>query len=147
MIQQEVSEKNLEDLFTCNSHSMTPGRAPCTDTLESKETVVSTGASITPSSLPRLAHVRLDLQIGAGREFELLGMSEEAPSPAVLERLKACCNLIDALGPKVSSKFYQPGVLANHRRSGISQVACISIFISMCAEPNLGQGFPCLLIS
>ena len=47
----------------------------------------------------------LALQIGASREFELLGMSEEAPSPAVLERLKACCNLIDALGPKVCKFF------------------------------------------
>ena len=41
------------------------------------------------------------VQIGAAREFELLGTGEEVPPPAVLDRLKACCALTDALGPKV----------------------------------------------
>ena len=46
--------------------------------------------------------VHLKLQIGATREFELLGTGEEGPSTAVLERLKASCALIDALGHKVA---------------------------------------------
>lgn len=36
------------------------------------------------------------------REFELLGVGEEAPSnPLLLERLRSCCLVMDALGPKV----------------------------------------------
>lgn len=35
------------------------------------------------------------------REFELLGMGEEAPNMLLLERLRSCCMVVDALGAKV----------------------------------------------
>lgn len=34
------------------------------------------------------------------REFELLGTGEDKPNPLLLERLKACAAVIDALGYK-----------------------------------------------
>ena len=34
------------------------------------------------------------------REFELLGTGEDKPNPMLLERLKACAAVIDALGYK-----------------------------------------------
>lgn len=40
------------------------------------------------------------LQINTLREFELLG--EEPPSPLLLERLRACCLVVEALGYQVS---------------------------------------------
>ena len=39
------------------------------------------------------------LQINTLREFELLG--EEAPSPLLLERLRSCCLVVEALGYQV----------------------------------------------
>lgn len=35
------------------------------------------------------------------REFELLGPNEDKPNPLLLERLRACCQVINALGYKV----------------------------------------------
>jgi len=35
------------------------------------------------------------------REFELLGTGEESTNPLLLERLKSCCLVTDALGYKV----------------------------------------------
>jgi hypothetical protein len=40
-------------------------------------------------------------QANAMREFELLGTGEDKPNPLLLERLKSCCQVIDALGLKV----------------------------------------------
>lgn len=44
----------------------------------------------------RLASLEQSLRLGAMREFELLG--EEQPSPPLLERLRACCLVVEALG-------------------------------------------------
>ncbi len=35
------------------------------------------------------------------REFELLGANDDKPNPLLLERLRACCAVINALGYKV----------------------------------------------
>lgn len=45
-------------------------------------------------------------QINTLREFELLG--EEAPSPLLLERLRSCCLVVEALGYQVRRKRQQP---------------------------------------
>jgi hypothetical protein len=47
----------------------------------------------------RLAALEKSLQINTLREFELLG--EEAPSPLLLERLRSCCMVVEALGYQV----------------------------------------------
>ena len=58
----------------------------------------------------------LSVQIGANREFELLGMTEEAPSAAILERLKACCALIEALGHKAGhTTIFPASLLLDHK--------------------------------
>eukprot|EP00887_Chlorella_sp_A99_P007688 scaffold20.g7688.t1 len=44
----------------------------------------------------RLAALEKSLHINVLREFELLG--EEAPSPLLLERLRSCCLVVEALG-------------------------------------------------
>lgn len=41
------------------------------------------------------------LQINTLREFELLG--EETPSPLLLERLRSCCLVVEALGYQVQA--------------------------------------------
>lgn len=35
------------------------------------------------------------------REFELLGANEDKPNPLLLERLRACCKVVNSLGYKV----------------------------------------------
>lgn len=50
----------------------------------------------------RLSTLQKSLQINVMREFELLGTGEESTNPLLLERLKACCLVTDALGYKVS---------------------------------------------
>ena len=40
-------------------------------------------------------------QANAMREFELLGPNEDKPNPLLLERLRACCQVVNALGYKV----------------------------------------------
>lgn len=47
----------------------------------------------------RLSTLERSLHINVLREFELLG--EEAPSPLLLERLKSCCLVVEALGYQV----------------------------------------------
>lgn len=47
----------------------------------------------------RLSALERSLHINVLREFELLG--EEAPSPLLLERLKSCCLVVEALGYQV----------------------------------------------
>jgi hypothetical protein len=42
------------------------------------------------------------MQANAMREFELLGPNEDKPNPLLLERLRACCQVINALGYKVT---------------------------------------------
>ena len=49
----------------------------------------------------RVAALQMSLQLSAMREFELLGTGEDKPNPLLLERLRACCLVIDVLGFKV----------------------------------------------
>lgn len=58
----------------------------------------------------RVSALRMSLQLSAMREFELLGTGEDKPNPLLLERLRACCLVIDVLGFKVCA----------HRPSGRS---------------------------
>ena len=51
----------------------------------------------------RVSTLQKSLQINVMREFELLGTGEESTNPLLLERLKACCLVTDALGYKVGS--------------------------------------------
>ena len=48
----------------------------------------------------RVAALQMSLQLSAMREFELLGTGEDKPNPLLLERLRACCLVIDVLGFK-----------------------------------------------
>ena len=43
----------------------------------------------------------MSLQMNVQREFELLGTSEDKANVLLLERLKSCCMVVDALGYKV----------------------------------------------
>ena len=47
-----------------------------------------------------MAALQMSLQLSAMREFELLGTGEDKPNPLLLERLRACCLVIDVLGFK-----------------------------------------------
>lgn len=49
----------------------------------------------------RLRGLQSSLQYNVMREFELLGMGEEAPNMLLLERLRSCCMVVNALGSKV----------------------------------------------
>lgn len=49
----------------------------------------------------RVSTLQRSLQMNVMREFELLGTGEESTNPLLLERLKACCLVTDALGYKV----------------------------------------------
>lgn len=42
------------------------------------------------------------------REFELLGSNDDSPNPLLLDRLRACTAVIDALGYKVRDSFRPP---------------------------------------
>ena len=48
----------------------------------------------------RVSTLQKSLQMNVMREFELLGTGEESTNPLLLERLKACCLVTDALGYK-----------------------------------------------
>ena len=52
----------------------------------------------------RVSALQMSLQLSAMREFELLGTGEDKPNPLLLERLRACCLVIDVLGFKVRFK-------------------------------------------
>lgn len=54
----------------------------------------------------RLSTLERSLHINVLREFELLG--EEAPSPLLLDRLKSCCLVVEALGYQVRDMVLQP---------------------------------------
>ena len=41
------------------------------------------------------------------REFELLGTSEDKPNPLLLDRLKACAAVVDALGYKARNELVE----------------------------------------
>lgn len=51
----------------------------------------------------RVATLQRSLHMNVMREFELLGTGEESTNPLLLERLKACCLVTDALGYKVGA--------------------------------------------
>lgn len=51
----------------------------------------------------RVSTLQRSLQMNVMREFELLGTGEESTNPLLLERLKACCLVTDALGYKVGA--------------------------------------------
>ena len=60
----------------------------------------------------RLIGLQQSLQLNVMREFELLGVGEDSASnPLLLERLKACCQVTDALGYQVSLASYTAGFL------------------------------------
>ena len=46
------------------------------------------------------------------REFELLGPNEDKPNPLLLERLRACCQVVNALGYKVCVYISTQGLLS-----------------------------------
>ncbi|KAK9837632.1 hypothetical protein WJX74_001749 [Apatococcus lobatus] len=46
----------------------------------------------------RLSALQKSLQMNVQREFELLGVGEDKPNPLLLDRLRACCLVVDALG-------------------------------------------------
>ena len=46
----------------------------------------------------RLSALQKSLQMNVQREFELLGVGEDNPNPLLLDRLRACCLVVDALG-------------------------------------------------
>ena len=50
----------------------------------------------------RVGALQASLQLAAMREFELLGVGEDRANPLLLDRLRACCLVIDVLGPKVA---------------------------------------------
>ncbi len=50
----------------------------------------------------RVAALQMSLQLSAMREFELLGAGEDRANPLLLDRLRACCLVVDVLGPKVT---------------------------------------------
>ena len=49
----------------------------------------------------RVSSLQKSLQMNVMREFELLGTGEDSTNPLLLDRLKACCLVTDALGYKV----------------------------------------------
>ena len=56
----------------------------------------------------RLQALERSLQINTLREFELLG--EEPPSPLLLERLRSCCLVVEALGYQVCAPGWVGGL-------------------------------------
>lgn len=50
----------------------------------------------------RVGTLQKALAANVMREFELLGTSEDKPNPMLLERLRSCCLVVDALGYKVA---------------------------------------------
>ena len=50
----------------------------------------------------RVGALQTSLQLAAMREFELLGVGEDRANPLLLDRLRACCLVVDVLGPKVT---------------------------------------------
>ena len=65
----------------------------------------------------RVSALQMSLQLSAMREFELLGTGEDKPNPLLLERLRACCLVIDVLGFKVRSDHMNRGCLQTHSLS------------------------------
>ncbi|DBA74723.1 TPA: hypothetical protein ACH3X2_009385 [Trebouxia sp. C0005] len=53
----------------------------------------------------RVSTLQKSLQMNVMREFELLGTGEESTNPLLLERLKACCLVTDALGYKARDEL------------------------------------------
>ena len=73
----------------------------------------------------RLIGLQQSLQMNVMREFELLGVGEDSASnPLLLERLKACCQVTDALGYKVSLASHTTGCL--HCDLGAGSTMCQS---------------------
>lgn len=50
----------------------------------------------------RVAALQTSLQLAAMREFELLGVGEDRANPLLLDRLRACCLVVDVLGAQVA---------------------------------------------
>ncbi|CAL5224462.1 g7153 [Coccomyxa viridis] len=55
----------------------------------------------------RVSALQMSLQLSAMREFELLGTGEDKPNPLLLERLRACCLVIDVLGFKAREELIE----------------------------------------
>ncbi len=72
----------------------------------------------------RVSTLQTSLKLNCMREFELLGTSEEKPNPLLLDRLRSCCSVIDALGLKVEPRrlhrlhiswvFFVVGIYGSH---------------------------------
>ncbi|KAK9820837.1 hypothetical protein WJX81_002519 [Elliptochloris bilobata] len=55
----------------------------------------------------RVAALQTSLQLAAMREFELLGVGEDRANPLLLDRLRACCMVVDVLGPKAREELIE----------------------------------------
>ena len=76
----------------------------------------------------RVSTLQRSLQMNVMREFELLGTGEESTNPLLLERLKACCLVTDALGYKVGSV---PNVLMWYNTVAACVILCgVSVLCS-----------------
>lgn len=53
----------------------------------------------------RVSSLQKSLQMNVMREFELLGTGEDSTNPLLLDRLKACCLVTDALGYKARDEL------------------------------------------
>ena len=71
----------------------------------------------------RVATLQRSLHMNVMREFELLGTGEESTNPLLLERLKACCLVTDALGYKVGLALLAiPGCRAAYSSASLMTV-------------------------
>ncbi|CAL8463747.1 g3281 [Coccomyxa elongata] len=66
----------------------------------------------------RVSALQMSLQLSAMREFELLGTGEDKPNPLLLERLRACCLVIDVLGFKAREELIES---VCHKEVGVYQ--------------------------
>jgi len=55
-----------------------------------------------------VAALQTSLQLAAMREFELLGVGDDRANPLLLDRLRACCLVVDVLGPKARCRPARP---------------------------------------
>lgn len=62
----------------------------------------------------RVAALQTSLQLAAMREFELLGVGEDRANPLLLDRLRACCLVVDVLGAQVCRPVLPKQDLRSH---------------------------------
>ena len=77
------------------------------------------------------------LQANAMREFELLGTGEDKPNPLLLERLKACAAVIDALGYKACCSWPLSPVLGlQSEQISPQNQHCKPLWLNKCPSPS-----------